>query len=189
MKIRYLGVTGIIMVTACVLASAAIRDSGAKEVGTSKPTAAASTAKARKAPARPRFTEYQVAAGSAVSIELRTRLSSNGSRRADAIEGRLLRPLISTTGVELVPAGATVMGTVSEVEAAGINRPGRLEFGFQIVEHPGTGSRATIRTEVLRFASPVPAKGKLFADVRLEKGADASVVLLAPLVVRIPAAD
>jgi len=126
-------------------------------------------------------------------------LSSNGSQRADAIEGRLLRPLLSTTGVELVPAGATILGTVSDVEPAGINRPGRLEFSFQIVEHPETGSRATIRTEVLRFASPVPAKGKLFADVpakgklfadvRLEKGADASVVLLAPLLVKIPIAD
>ena len=127
-----------------------------------------------------------MAAGTAISIELRTPLSSNGSQRADAIEGRLLRPLVATNGVELVPSGATVLGTVSEAEPAGVRRPGRLAFTFQIIEHPETGSRATIKTATLTFESQPPAKGKLFADVRIEKGADASVLLLAPLLVTIP---
>jgi hypothetical protein len=34
--------------------------------------------------------------------------------------------------------------------------------------------------------SEIPAKGHLFGEGRLEKGSDASVLLLAPLLVRIP---
>ena len=119
-------------------------------------------------------------------IELRTRLSSNVNRAADGIEGRLLRPLTTTEGVELVPAGAVLSGTVSEAEPAGLKRRGRLVFTFHVVEHPETGSRATIKASVLTFESEVPAKGNLFAEVRLEKGTDASVLLLAPLLVSIP---
>jgi len=191
-KSGYVCVTGIVVLTVCVLASAAVRGSGEGTTGPGSPPErlAAPAAKTKKtAPRRPRFHEYQVAAGTTVSIELRTRLSSNGNRRADAIEGRLLRPVTSSSGVELVPSGATVLGTVSEAEPAGVRRPGRLAFAFQIVEHPETGSRATITTETLTFSSPPPAKGHLFADVRLDKGIDASSLLLAPLLVRIPIAE
>lgn len=131
------------------------------------------------------FEEFQVAAGSTLPIELRTRLASNANQRADHVEGRLLRA-ISAEGVELVPTGATVIGTVTEAEAAGPKKPGRLVFTFHVIEHPQTGSRATIRTAVRAFESERPLKGKVYADVMLEKGTDASVLLLAPLVVRLP---
>ena len=143
-------------------------------------------AAAKAAPARKRFSDYQVPAGTTLPIELRTRLSSGGSQQADIVEGRLLRPLTTPDGVELVPAGAPVLGTVREVEPAGVKKPGRLAFTFHVVEHPETGSRATIKAGVLTFASQPPAKGNLFADVELEKGMDASILLLAPLVVRVP---
>jgi hypothetical protein len=145
------------------------------------------TVKAKSgSPRRPRFTEHQIPAGTTLPIELRTRLSSNGNRRSDALEGRLLRALTSSDGVELVPEGASVLGTVSEAAPAGVRQPGRLAFTFQIVEHPETGSRATITAAVLTYESQPPVKGKVFTDVRLEKGVDASVLLLAPLLVRIP---
>jgi hypothetical protein len=133
-----------------------------------------------------RFNEYQVPAGTTLPIQLRTRLSSNANRAADLIEGRLLRPLTTREGVELVPSGAAVMGTVSEAEPAGPRQRGRLAFTFHVIEHPETGSRATIKGSTLTFESEVPAKGNLFAEVRLEKGDDTSVLLLAPLLVRIP---
>jgi hypothetical protein len=188
-KSGYSCVTRIVVLTACVSVSGAVGDSALVAAQSKPPVsgAAVPAGKSRKpAGRRPRVNDYQVAAGTAVSIELRTRLSSNGSLRADAIEGRLLRPLVATNGVELVPAGATLLGTVSEAEPAGVKRPGRLAFTFQIIEHPETGSRATIRTATLTFESQPPVKGKLFDDVRIEKGADASVVLLAPLLVSIP---
>jgi len=159
---------------------------GAEQGGTS--AHASSTAGRRKAAraATPRFTQHQIPAGTTLPIELRTRLSSNANRPADAIEGKLLRPLTTRDGVELVPAGAAVLGTVSEAEPAGVKQRGRLAFSFQVVEHPETGSRAMIKAAVLTFESEIPEKGNVFTEVRLEKGADASVLLLAPLLVRIP---
>jgi hypothetical protein len=138
-------------------------------------------------PAKPRFREYQIPAGTTLPIMLRSRLSSNENRPADAIEGRLLRPLTTREGVELVPAGAPVLGTVTAAEPAGLKQRGRLAFSFQVVEHPETGSRAMIKAAMLTFESDIPVKGNVFTEVRLEKGADASVLLLAPLLVRIPA--
>ena len=152
---------------------------------TGPPTASTQAAR----PQRQRFSEYQVPAGTTLAIELRTRLSSNGSRPAEAIEGRLRRPLTSRDGAELVPAGAPVLGTVREAEAAGVRQRGRLVFAFQVVEHPATGSRAMIKAEMLTFESAPPLKGNLFADVQIEKGTEASILLAAPLIVRIPVAN
>ena len=141
--------------------------------------------RAAKAVVKPDHEQFQVAAGTTLPIELRTRLTSSGNRRADVVEGRLLRA-VTADDVELIPAGATVMGTVSEAEAAAPKRPGRLVFAFHVIEHPQTGSRATITAAARRFESEPPVKGKIYADVVLEKGADASILLTAPLVVRLP---
>ena len=159
-------------------AAGAARDDGQR--------ASAAAAGKSSRPAKPRFSEYQIPAGTTLPIALRTRVSSNENRPADAIEGRLLRPLTTREGVELVPAGAPVLGTVSAAEPAGLKQRGRLAIGFQVVEHPETGSRAMIKAATLTFESEFPVKGNVFSEVRLEKGADASVLLLAPLLVRIP---
>jgi hypothetical protein len=154
--------------------------------GEARDPQAARNATARSKAARPRFQEYRVAAGTTLPIELRTQLSSNTSREADAIEGRLLRPLTTPEGIELVPAGSTLLGTVSEADPAGQRMRGRLAFAFQVIEHPETGSRAMIKTSVLTFESAIPEKGTLFTEVRRDKGSDASVLLLAPLLVKLP---
>ena len=140
-----------------------------------------------KARASSKYEEYRVAAGTYLAIELRTRLSSNTNVEGDAVDGRLLLPL-TVDGVELVPAGATVLGTVREAHAAGKRKQGRIAFAFHVIEHPETGSRASIRGTVLNFASDPPKKGDVYPEVLLEKGLDASISLLAPLTVRIPRA-
>ena len=153
-----------------------------QNVSASRPTSKTAPGKAP----RPRFQEYQIAAGTTLPIELRTRLSSNVNEVGDGLEGRLLRPLTTRDGVELVPAGAVVSGTVKVAEPAGLRQRGKLAFTFHVVEHPETGSRAMIKASVLTFESEFPAKGNLFGEVRLEKGRDSSVLLLAPLLVHIP---
>jgi len=137
--------------------------------------------------ARTRHADYQVPAGTYLQIELRTNLSSNSSAAGDPVDGRLLLPLTSE-GKELVPAGATLLGSVREVEPAGKKQRGRLVFTFHVVEHPETGSHATIKGTVLTFASPDPKKGNVYPELKLEKGLDLSISLLAPLTVRIPRA-
>jgi hypothetical protein len=133
-------------------------------------------------------TDHQVAAGTYLEIELRTSLSSNTSNAGDPVDGRLRLPLTSADGVELVPAGATVLGTVSEAEPAGKKLRGRLVFAFHVIKHPETGSLATIKARPLTFVSDPPKKGNLYQEVKLEKGFETSVSLTAPLVVRISSA-
>ena len=155
----------------------------------SAPThAQANGARTTKSTPRTTYANYQVAAGTFLSIELRSSLSSGTARVGDLVEGRLLRAIVADEDVELVPAGATVLGTVREVEPAGKKTPARLAFAFHVVEHPDTGSRATIRSTLLTFESARAPKAKTFAEVQLARGADASVTLLAPLAVKIPLA-
>lgn len=157
--------------------------------GAIAPAHAQNTARgAKKAAARTTYTDYQVAAGTFLSIELRTPLSSATARVGDPIDGRLLRSIVGEEDVELVPAGATVLGTVREVEAAGKKTPGRLALAFHVIEHPDTGSRASIRTTLLTFESERAPKAKAFPEIQLSRGSDASVSLLAPLSVKIPVA-
>jgi hypothetical protein len=134
------------------------------------------------------YKDYRVAAGTYLAIELSTPLASDTSREDDQIEGRLLHA-VSVDGVELLPEQSVVRGTVREAEPAGKRKRGRLVFAFHVIEHPDTGSVATIRTTEVEFQSDPPKKGKVFPDLRLEKGAHVSVSLLAPLTVRIPAAS
>ncbi len=78
------------------------------------------------------------------------------------------------------------MGTVREAESAGKKLRGRLVFAFHILEHPDTGSLVTIKGTELTFSSPAPKKGNVYPELKLEKGQELSVSLLAPVVVRIP---
>jgi hypothetical protein len=149
------------------------------------PARAAHRAPPAKGASDARYEEYQVAAGTTLPVELRTRLSSAAVRRGDHLEGRLLRPIVAGD-VELVPAGATVLGTVSQVERAQPKKAAVLAFTFHVIEHPDTGSRATIRVAERVFVSERPPKSKAFPEVELGKGTDASVLLVAPLVVRLP---
>ena len=142
----------------------------------------------KRAPAKPAYEEHQVAAGSYLPIELRSPLSSTTNRVGDRVEGRLLRA-ITIDGIELVPSGATVLGSLTEVEPATARDRGRVVLTFNVIEHPQTGSRATIKTSALMFESDLPRRRKPLPEVRVEKGADATVALLAPLLVRLPIVD
>jgi hypothetical protein len=133
-----------------------------------------------------RYIDHQIPAGLAITVELRTSLSSNSSQKAQEVRARLVRPIVSGE-TELVPAGATVLGTVTAVEPAGNKVRGWISVSFHVVEHPETGSRATIRSGVATWQSEPPAKGKVYPEVRVERGEEITVTLNAPLVVRIHA--
>ena len=132
-----------------------------------------------------RYETYQVPAGTPLSLELRTPLNSNSSRPRDQVRGRL-RKALTVEGVELVPAGAAVIGTVQETAPAGLKARGFIMFEFHVIEHPDTKSLATIRTTAFTFHSEPGEKKKTFKEVQLDPGADIEVSLLAPLKVHIP---
>ena len=136
--------------------------------------------------------DHQVPAGTRLSLELRTPVTSDDSQPQDPIRA-VLKSAVSIDGVELVPAGATVFGTVVDADPAlKKNDRARLALRFNVLEHPETGSRVPIRTEVLTFAVDAGKKKKgaegaaAFNQVRLDVGADVSSSLREPFLVRIP---
>jgi hypothetical protein len=161
--------------------------------GTSRPAAFASavtfttphvqTPARREAP--PAFTDFRLPAGTVVTVKISTTVRSASSSGGDQVDATLTEA-ISRNGVELLPPGSVMRGTV--VDAAGASRReprGRIAVAFFVIEHVRTGSRAAIRTRAIAVdAAPSPDKRP--ADVELPAGQTLSVVLDKPLWVRIP---
>jgi hypothetical protein len=141
---------------------------------------------------RASYQDYQVPAGTWLSIELRTRITSDTSRRSDAIWG-VLTSALTIDGVEVVPSGAVALGTVIDAAPALQKKDrARLAFRFNVIEHPFTGSRVAIRTETRALEveagkkNPGAEGAAAFNQIRLEPGSDVSVSLREPFLVRIP---
>ena len=167
--------------------------------GESAPRQSKSIAPQKRDPKSPgrrtSYQDYQVPAGTWLPIELRTPIASDTSQRADAIRG-VLKSALTIDDVELVPSGAVVFGTVTDVAPA-LRKTDRARVAvrFNVIEHPGTGSRVGIRTETRAFEvdagkkNPGADGAAAFNQIRLERGADVSVSLLEPFLVRIPDED
>lgn len=173
---------------AVLLESAASARPVAKTEKPRRPAPAApATAQANAADYR----DFRVPAGTLLPIELRGELSSASAHQRNVIRGRLVRPLVAE-GVELVPAGAIVFGTVTEVIDAERNgERSRIAVSFQVLEHPETGSRVTVRTNEVAFESQEVVSRKTPAgtpavQVALQPGSNVSATLLDPVTVRIP---
>src|SRR5688572_32410623 len=142
---------------------------------------------------KPRFDNYQVPAGAALILELRTSLDSASSSVDEQVEATLRSPVIQDK-VELIPANSLVIGKVSEVSRATARKPrGRIAFVFTIVEHAETDSLARIRTQEVVFepaAEPVAERGrapkpsKKPVDVVVREGETFVAMLAEPLLVR-----
>jgi len=150
---------------------------------------AISKQKARAGSRSVAYRTFQVPAGTPLPIELRTALASDRNQVQDYVRGRL-REAIVLDETELVPAGATILGTVIEAAPARtVKDRGRLSIRFDVIEHPQTGSRVMIRTEAVAFEGQrVDAKQARAGqnEVRLPPGADVSASTVAPFLVFIP---
>ena len=141
---------------------------------------------------KPRLKQMTVPAGTTLNVQLRNALRSDGSRTAEQVTGQLVFAL-SSSGSEVVPAGASVQGTVFAVSPADRSTPGRIALEFHVIEHPQTGSRATIRTTAVTFEGERIRKKRRFGvdaiqltEARVDRGTMITCSLLAPLVVFIP---
>jgi hypothetical protein len=142
-----------------------------------------------------RADQYRVPAGTVVSVRLRTPIDSSVSRENDQVDA-VLSDAVTQDGVELIPAGSLLHGTILTVEPATKKSPlGQVSFAFAVVQHGETGSRAPFRTQTVSLAAepPAPATTKRAPkrqpiDVVLPAGHPLEVTLREPLVVAIPKA-
>jgi len=75
-------------------------------------------AKPTELPPAAKFREYTVPEGTALSLRLATAINSGTGRVEDPVEATLAQA-VSVGGAEVLPAGSTLKGTVSAVEASG----------------------------------------------------------------------
>ena len=129
--------------------------------------------------------DFQIAAGSVVAITLRTTVGSATSATGDQVDAELAESVIRD-GMELIPAGSTMRGSV--IDAMRASREalrGRIAIAFFVIEHVRTGSRAAIKSRPIVVDASQPAD-KLPLDVQLSAGHRLNVILAEPLLVRIP---
>jgi len=141
-----------------------------------------------------RLARYQVAAGTALLLKLRTPLDSATASVNDQVDAELWSPVIQD-GVELIPVGSVAMGKVVSVVRASEREPiGTLTFIFTIIEHAGTGDRAMLTTRIVVIEAPreprsTKGRGKdrlKVAQVVMRIGTPLVAMTAEPLVVRIP---
>jgi hypothetical protein len=196
----HLSVCGVLLLALTVTAGATKNDTGPLASGVDgaarKSTSPAVSKRDGQSPGRRgSYQDYQVPAGTWLFIELRTPITSDTSQRSDAIRG-VLKSALTADGVELVPSGAVVLGTVTDAAPA-LNKKdrARVAFRFNVLEHPVTGSRVPLRTEtrVLEVEAGKKKPGAegpaAFNQIRLEPGSDVSMPLHEPFLVRIPDAS
>jgi hypothetical protein len=101
------------------------------------------------APARARFIERTIPAGTALPLELTTALSSTTATVETPVSARLANGVI-VDGVTVLPAGTVFSGQVIDVQ-----RPGRVEgkarLSIRFTEARVNGARQDIRTNPITF--------------------------------------
>jgi hypothetical protein len=103
-----------------------------------------STENTAAAPAAPAAREITVPAGTDLPLTLQTRVGSAVSRADDPVRASLRDP-ITIDGVEVVPAGATVLGHVTDAHPSGRVK-GRASIGFRFDTLVIGGAHYEIRT-------------------------------------------
>ena len=110
-----------------------------------KPTLPAPDSAAASAPV-PRFRVVTIPAGTVLPVELRTAVGSATSHVEDPVRGTVRRA-VAIDGVEAIPAGSVVAGTVTEAErSARVKGRARIGLRFSSLDTPGDAERLRIRT-------------------------------------------
>jgi type IV secretory pathway VirB10-like protein len=105
-------------------------------------------AEAAPAPQEPQFEELVIPASSVIGLQVETPLSSERSRLEDRVDARVTRD-VTAAGRVAIPAGARVIGAVSEVERGGkMKGVARLGVRFHTLVL-ADGREVPLRTEAV----------------------------------------
>jgi hypothetical protein len=141
---------------ACALALASLSVAcGGAATGGGAPaeteTSAAETSAAAPAPpakpAPPAMRQVTVPSGTTLRLDLTTPLASNTSKVEDTVRATL-REAVSIDGRTALPAGAELVGSVTEVERSGRVK-GRARLAYRFTTLVANGNRYEIRTEAV----------------------------------------
>jgi hypothetical protein len=163
---------------------------GAPRARNGAPLSPAAAQKSQKPP-KPKgkraaaYADYQVPAGAVLTVRLRSTVRSAADETGDQVDAVLTEP-VTREGIELIPAGSILHGTVIDVlRASPLELRGHIAVAFFVIEHAVTGSRAAIKTRAIAIDAPAPVD-KRPVDVELTAGQPLNVVLSDPLLIHIP---
>ena len=101
----------------------------------------------------PPVRHYTVAADTVIRARMDSQLSSKTARVGDRFSATVTEPVYGGTGVEVIPVGSKVWGSVTAVRRAGRRTPGSISVSFNQVELPSraryaiNGSLASLQTD------------------------------------------
>jgi hypothetical protein len=98
---------------------------------------------------RPTFREITIPAGTEIPLELTTALSSETAQVETPVRARV-RQAVVVDGATVIPAGATLIGDVSEVQRPG-RVQGRARLAIRFNEMQSGGSTERLRTNPVVF--------------------------------------
>ena len=101
------------------------------------------------APRLPEYREVTIPAGTALPLEMTSTISS-ASAQVEAPVSAKLQNAVSINGDTVIPAGAVLRGTVTDVERSGRVK-GRAHIAFTFNEVAMNGGREDLRTNPLTF--------------------------------------
>jgi hypothetical protein len=138
---------GITQVPADATPPPGSRERAATETAPSRTAPERTTA--AEAPRAPAFREVTVPAGTALPLELITAVSSETATVEMPVRARLKQAVV-VDGYTALPAGAVLMGQVTDVERPG-RVQGRARLAFRFAEVELDGAREELRTNPIAF--------------------------------------
>ncbi len=162
------------LVTACSTTSAdneaVAADDGA--VNGVKPKAAQSRPAAARKPATPRFREVTIPSGTSLRLSLTSAVASDTSQVEDTVSAELIQA-VQIDGRDVVPAGATVVGNVTQADDSGRVK-GRAQVAFRFNTLNTGGDRYDMQTESVSRMAPA-TKGEDATKIGIGAGAGAII--------------
>ncbi len=174
--------TPILILSVALSAAACGRTAAAPASDASNPGVPAAAPAADAAPPNanekspspePAFRELVIPAGTVLPVELQSSVASDTSSVEDPVRARL-RKAIMIDGVEALPAGSSLRGTVTEAtRSARVKGRARVGFRFDSIE-PASRERLEIRTAVIAREAPGTKKQDA-AKIGIPAGAGAVI--------------
>lgn len=129
----------------------------APETKTADPVAPADAATPRESEpgdAEPAYREVTIPAGTVLPLRLANSVGSDTSNVEDHVRATL-RNAIVIRGTQVIPAGTTVVGHVTDAQrSARVKGRARVAFRFNQLDLPGEGGRMAIRTGTVARVAP-----------------------------------
>jgi hypothetical protein len=137
-------------------------------------TAGGGTAAAKSDSKNPTYRDVTIPAGTVLPVELQSTVASDTSSVEDPVRARLRRAIM-IDGVEALPAGSALRGTVTQAtRSARVKGRARIGFRFESIEPAGRDGRLDIRTGVIAREAP-GTKKKDAATIGIPAGAGAVI--------------